>query len=305
MKYEQIEELLQFTDKEIIFMPNEIFNDLKVAIPNSSSHLAFAYSYTYLTTWIYRYAKHLSTNGFVDNIKMKEILGYNQKYKKLDYLIKKHGLLDQLGYTQTVKDFPTTWTYDEFEGLEFGMYSTNKEYLAVLNLSRKFTVKYPVKAFNRYEQGETDGTFYQFENTHSVPFEVFVFCVDNDQLGTIGFYLYSYIKRMNDIFIKGWDVSLDKLAKETSLPETTLDNYIGALRKYRMIEVKHNQEHFSLGMRLEDRKANTYKVNGFHQFSKTPQPYEKIKVLNRDEYKKVSEALWGKKADIELEQLPY
>lgn len=119
MKYEQLEELLQYHEKESkIFMPNEIFDDLKGAIPDSP-HIAFAYSYTYLAAWLYRYSKHISpTEGFIDNVKMKQILGYNENYKKLDYLIKKNGLLDQLGYTETVKDFPTSWTYDEMEGLE-------------------------------------------------------------------------------------------------------------------------------------------------------------------------------------------
>ncbi|PFN77607.1 hypothetical protein COJ85_32070 [Bacillus sp. AFS076308] len=311
MELEQIKELLQYDVMESkIFIPNEIFDDLKGANIKNNPHLTFSYSYIYFATWIYRYAKHLNcTEGFIDNEKMKEILRYNPTNKDLVYLIKKNGLLEQLGYTKTVKDFPTSWTYDEIEGIEFDMYSEHKEDLRHLNLSRKFSVKLPVKAFHRYEPDELDGTFYEVANTHCIPFEVFMYCMAKNEIGSTGFYLYSYIKRMNDMYPKGWDVALHKMSKETAIPESTLDEYIGVLRKYRMINVQHNQELFSLAMRIEDRKANTYKANKFDQFSITPQPYEKIKVLKTSEYKKVKGEeniqIWGKKADITLDELPF
>lgn len=309
MKYEEIENLLQYHDKESkIFMPNEIFTDLKGAITNSSPHLAFSYSYTYLITWIYRHAKHMSKDGIIDNGKLKEILGYNPTTKGLDYLIKKNGLLDQLGYTETVKDFPTSWTFDDGD-LEFDMYSDNKEMLTNWNLPRKYSIKYPVKSFHRFDEEVEDGTFYEFTNTHCIPFEVFMYCMDNEQIGTIGFYLYSYIKRMNDMYVGGWDISIEKMINEISIPLRTLISYLDVLRKYKMIDVKYNQEFFALAIRLEDRKANTYIANEFQQFTDKPQTYDKMKVLKMEEYKKVKKEeyieKWGKKAHIPLEQLPY
>lgn len=308
MNYEEIENLLQYYEKESkIFIPNEIFTDLKGVITNSSPHLAFAYSYTYLVTWIYRHTKHLTTDGIIDNGKLKEILGYNIDYKKLNYIIKKNGLLDQLGYTKTVKDFPTLWTYED-NTLEFDMYSENKD-LVNITLPRKYSIKYPVKSFHRYDDKVVDGTFYEFENTHCIPFEVFMYCMGHEHIGTIGFYLYSYIKRMNDFYVDGWDVPLEKMIIETSLPENTLIGYLDILRKYQLIRVQYNQKYFSLAMRLEDRKASTYYINNFDLFSDKPQPYDKLKLLKVDEYKKVKEEdaikIWGKKAHITLDELPY
>jgi hypothetical protein len=308
MNIEQMKELLQFNEKESkIFLPNEIFVDLKKSIHNSP-HLAFTYSYTYFITWQYRYAKHITAKGIIDNARIKEILGYNATTKGLDYITKKNGILDRIGYTETVKDFPTSWTFED-SILEFDMYSENKENLTHLNLSRKFSVKYPVKSFHRYDQEVEDGTFYEFENTYCIPFEVFMYCMCNEEIGTIGFYLYSYIKRMNNLYSDGWDVSFEGMINETKLPDSTLEKYLDQLRKYRLVEAIHNQEYFCRGLSLKERKANTYHVNDFESFTYEPQGYEKIKIIKVKEYKKMREEelviVWGKKSEIPLEELPY
>ena len=184
MKFEEIKELLQYTDGESkIYMPNEIFEDLKSVIKNSP-HLAFAYSYIYLVHWLYRYTKYTSSKSIITNEHIKEILGYNSKTKGLDYLIKKNGLLDELGYTLTTNDIPLHWKYDKYDGLEFTLLHdsiaeeleinpslTKGDILKVYQIPRKYNVKLPVKAFDRYSNDDIDGTFYEVSNTHLIPFE--------------------------------------------------------------------------------------------------------------------------------------
>jgi len=119
MTYAEMEQLLQFNEHESkIFMPNEIFGDLQKNIDNPS-HIAFAYSYIYFVTWAYRYAKYGTVNELIDQKFIKKILGYNPTYKNLDYLIKKDGILEQIGYIRTEKDFPIAYSYDEIDGLQF------------------------------------------------------------------------------------------------------------------------------------------------------------------------------------------
>ncbi|WP_210367425.1 hypothetical protein [Bacillus sp. REN3] len=321
MKFEEIKELLQYTDKESkIYMPNEIFDDLKGAIKNSP-HLTFAYSYIYLVHWLYRYAKYLNSKSIITNEHIKEILGYNAKTKGLDYLIKKNGLLDQLEYTMTTNDIPLHWNFDKFEGLTFTTLQetieeemknshllTKGEILQTYQIPRKYNIKFPVKAFYRNEK-EDEGTFFEISNTHCIPFEVFMYCMNNDDIGTTGFYLYSYIKRMNDFHKDGWDVSIEKMIDSTGLPEKTLLRYLDQLKKYRMIEAIHNQKYFCLAMNLNDRKANTYHAKEFRHFTDQPQEYQKIKVVLVEEYQKEQEEkyikVWGKKANIDLAELPY
>ncbi|MBT2680154.1 hypothetical protein J7E38_14155 [Bacillus sp. ISL-35] len=325
MKYEEIERTVAFYEKEIIHMPNELFDELRSNI-NNSQQLAFAYSYLYLTTYLYRHCKYYNVGG-LDNDKIKEILGYSSNTRSINPLIKKGGLLDQLQMTSTVKDFPLSWTYDSLtKNLEFMMFSEldgedDEETIQNVkkSLGRKYSIKLPVRAFYRYphieeckeayEDGDEDGTFFEVENTHQIPFEVFMFCMANDKIGTIGFYIYSYIKMMNNFYKGGYDCPVEKLAKETGIATRTLTNYLDELKKYNMIQCLVNQKHFVLGLPDEERKANTYIVNEFDSFSDIPQAYEKIKIKTRAEYyaeqREKYKHLWGKECDIPLEDLPY
>ncbi|MGG2091903.1 helix-turn-helix domain-containing protein [Bacillus sp. S13(2024)] len=293
MNYDVLNILLQYDDAESkVFMPNETFEDLKSAITNSP-HIGFAYSYIYFITWQYRYVKHMGNDGLINNCKIKEILGYNPTTKGLDYLTKKNGLLDKLEYTKTVKDFPVSWEYKELEGLEFSMLSEHEELLGFWKLPRKYTIKFPVKAFyrhsndeemkNEYNEGYEDGTFYDVSNTHMIPFEVFMYCMSNKEVSCTGFYLYSYLKYKNDKYRAGYDVSLDKLADETGISRSTINRYLDSLKKFNLIRFIINQE-FVIGLSEEYRRANTYSVNEYFAFEDLPQKYITRNVIDSKTY---------------------
>src|SRR5690606_36182906 len=103
------------------------------------------------------------------------------------------------------------------------------------NVPSNFRSKYPVRAFNRYifdpdmkedyEQGYEDGTFFEVDNTHLIPFESFLFCMSNKELGCIGFYLYSFLKSKNQLFKSGYDIPLEELESVTGVKGRTLDKY--------------------------------------------------------------------------------
>lgn len=139
MKYEEINKLVQFNEEyeSNLFMPNEIFKDLKANI-KGVPHIAFAYSYIYLSTWLYRYAKHVNVGTF-DNAKIKEVLGYKPNTRTINFLIKKGGLLDEMEYLQSTRDYPVSWEYSKmnYEDLEFTLSSEvdddYKVYLPVLS----------------------------------------------------------------------------------------------------------------------------------------------------------------------------
>jgi hypothetical protein len=296
MLNELVKQQLQYNEKErMLFIPNEIYNDLHKNV-NKRHHISFAFSYYYLITWLYRYTKY----GYIriDNKIIKWILGYNPTYPEIDYIFKKNGLLDQMEYTITVKDFPVSWSFDD-EFLEFTMLSDMDEHTQKIikeNLSRKYTVKFPVKAFHRYTEDEEmkkeyvngyeDGTFYEFDNTHIVPFDVFLFCISKQEVGLTGFYLWSYLKCQNQLYNDGYDISVDDLSIETHIPRSTLCNYLSSLRSYKMIDVLHNQKFFCLAINENERKANTYVVNNYDKFVNEPIEYEKMGVVKVKEYLK-------------------
>lgn len=289
--------LLKFDDKESkLFMPNEIFEDLKRNIKNTP-HISFSYTYLYFTAWLYRYAKYFTLGeSIIDNTKIKEILGYDPSNRTLNYLIKKNGLLDKMEYTESTREIPISWEHNE-EGLSFLL--TSEVDAALLNyfpkIPTRFFLKKPLKGFYRIkidengEEYEEAGTFFDVSNTHMIPFEVFAYSMSNKDIGCTGFYLYSYLKYRNGQHEKGYDVSLQNLAEETGISETSLDRYMSAIKKYRMVDFRHNQDYFILGLDKDDRRANTYITRDFDFFNEQPVDIRKIKVMKLEAYNEMKE----------------
>lgn len=290
MNYNDLSKLFNYSSKESrLFMPNEIFDDLKDSI-RSSPHIAFAYSYVYLCTWLYRHAKHFNT-GVFDNKKIKEILGYSSKNQSLDYLIKKDGLLDRIEYTKSTKDYPISWKFYSAEKfLEFEMYSEYEDFKNHLpTIPKRFFLKYPNKAFDRIEiedgeEFDIPGTFHEIKNTHNISFEVFMYCMTNKEIGCNGFYLYSFLKHKNDIFTEGYDISLDGLSDSTGMSRRSVNRYMDALKGYKMVNFRHNQEYFVIDMDSKDRKSNTYITRDYEFFNSTRTSFKKMSVISEEKY---------------------
>lgn len=223
-------------------MPNEIFLDLQSKLKNAN-HIAFAYSYYYLISTLYRYCKYDGTNFTQSHIK--SLLGYAATNKQIDYIIKKNGVLDQINYTQSITDYPYSWSYDT--ELSFDMWSTIKQSdpdLYKFN-DRNYKIKYPMKCFHRTDESRQeqiyDGTFYEIENTHSITIDTFSQII-NSELGVTGFYLYAYLKHKCDMH-KEYSRLSHLLAEDTKLKQTSLKQYISILEHHNLIQVKRDSSH--------------------------------------------------------------
>ena len=286
MNKRELENELSFYWKESkIFMPNEIFKDLREGCKGGSSHIAFAYSFYYLISWLYRYCKY-STNSFTRGV-LKHILRYRSTNKTMDYLIKKDGVLDQLGYTSTETDYPIFWSLDEFNDPVFQTYTEindeiNDEFKGYLKPNRRNqTIKRPLKAFFRHEAAEMDkylnGTFYEVDNTHMIPFEVFIECMSNMELGCKAFYLYAFFSHFNDLYPQGYDISVDSISEETGIKSTTRDKCLDSMKRYNLIDCTPTD--FVPNLPKELRKASRYRTNHFSSFTEEPLKYRKRNVF--------------------------
>lgn len=311
MNFYQLKSTLQITGKESkVFIPNEIFGDLQGYITNGS-HVAYAYSYYYLTHFLYRNCKYLNTKVFLDGAVIKQVLGYSESNRTMNYITKKGGLLDSIGYTESTKNIPLGFELKEIEGLTFTMaFDMPKEMLQPI--PKMFFLKKPLKALertilkhnaetNQIEEVETQGTFYDVSNTHSVDFNVFMYCMANDEIGTTGFYLYSWLKHKHDIFRNGYDVSYEKLSAETGLPKRTMIKYLNALKGYNLISFKFNQAYYVINMTEGDRMATTYYANSFSSFYEEPKPFKKMIVISNKEYLQLKK----NEIKVSMEQLPF
>lgn len=80
----------------------------RIELCKSSRYIAFAYSYIYLTYYMYRYCKfyYYTNNGLtnydIDKKMLKKILGVPPNSDVYTYITKKDGLLNKLGYIEKV-----------------------------------------------------------------------------------------------------------------------------------------------------------------------------------------------------------
>lgn len=196
---------------------------------------------------------------------LKALLGVSEINKRLDYIIKKDGVLDQVGYTETTLDYPLYWELNPLTRVvEFSTVNELKQsdILPYAINDRNYKIKKPVKAFHRTDkdrqEGLLTGTFYDIQNTHEIPVLVFQKLIQHPQIGVIGTYLYGFLKMKNDYYGGAYVVEWNKFIKQTRLSNSTLYKYLGVLEREGFIEVRRQK--FVFGKSSIDRKANEYRV---------------------------------------------
>lgn len=181
-------------------MPNEIFHDTKDWLEEGSiksvQHQEFIYSYYWLLAYLWRLALYSQQN--ISQPDIKQMLGYNSNDKRLDYIMKKNGLLDTKEYTSTTKNYPVSWSKKGSDDLQFTMLHEFDEgsriYLKKFASNNSF-VKEPLKHTG---DSENEGIYWNSSNTHLMSGEVLELCLSNSKLGCAGFYLYGILTFIQD-----------------------------------------------------------------------------------------------------------
>jgi hypothetical protein len=319
-------------------MPNSIFEDLKtneeIKSKNTSVHIAFAYSYYFLISWLWRYAKY----GYIDHYNVEEnkiyhaplkkvyklLLGVSVNSKQYDYIVKKNGVLAQLGYIAPYKYAPVgikffdpngkydNFThlingYDKYESTYLDAYLMENKFIEGIRINRKSNlVDFPIRGFystlEDQEEGIENGTFIDSANTHKVRMEAFLKCMQNKDLGLLGFYLWSYLCYRTDQFRTGFSASRGRLIGETRIKQRKLNQVLSALEREGMIKVKHedyvvvreekidseiNDKKESYKQDAKDQKFKQFESNtywGIRDNWETPEFIKKGKPISLEEY---------------------
>lgn len=252
-------------EKEVIFLPNEIFQDLigQDKLQDFTKR-AFAYSYYTYISFLYRYCRYVDQNGdYMTQGSIKEFLGYSPISKTVDFIIKKNGILDKMNYTETTTDYPIMWELDEFNDPTFFTLSQMKESLINLPNSiindRNFKCKLPLTGFHRNgDHSIYDGTFYNIANTHRVDYSIFERIIKDSDLGVRGFYIYGYLKYNANRFHGRFQASYERIQNELNVAFRTLNKYLKRLEELKFITVDHMP--FGKDRIGRDREANVYYV---------------------------------------------
>lgn len=266
--------------ESLLAMPNFIIDELvKLAKTNTikPTHIGFTWTFLYIETWLYRYAKYSKVVPTYADIK--KLLGYSPTNQRLDYIIKKDGLLDSINLTITTNDFPINISWSEKLIIDT-LSEFDKEYVIKFRESNNISIsqvcKYPVYAYDREYEG---GSFYDSSNTTLVDFNVFAFCMSKEDLGCTAFYLYNLIKHKNDV-LNSYDATYGRISNESGLSTRTTQRYMENMRAYKMINTIHNMDYFSPCVSKEERLASSHFVNEYEQFSHIKVEYDKLKFSN-------------------------
>lgn len=323
-KFNQIQEQIHYRDNQSTLMvSNQYFTILKQLNDEGklkSTHIPFTYAYIYYMTYIFRYTKYDYHVPKVSD--MKDLLGYHADDKRLNYIIKDSGLLDNENILKPIYDFPVVHIFDKYaEDLieftfmsEFDSYTVD-EWKKYLKVNNKQSSKYPVLGFygdkDEYEDiifHDEGGTFFDFYNVTNIPFGVFSYCMANEDIGVTGFYLYSFLQYKNNIF-SDYRATYQTIGKEIGLSAKTIQRYMESMRSFNLIETIHNMEYFSTGINKDNRLASTHKVNPFDHFTNEQIEFEKLKMVTKGEHiksmKDKKEENYSHILEFDIDKLPF
>lgn len=179
-----------------------IFNHFKLmtdtgAIKNNS-HRTFAFAYNWLVSYLWKYSKYGIQE--INTQDIKSILGVSPQEQRVNYLIKKDGVLDKVGYTETTRDFPISTDLTGDDGIKITQLSDMDEFLSKMFLkqySKRYTCKKPLL---QYQREGKKGLMYSKDDT--IPISIFEFtrCVLCSEIGVDGFMIYCYLKYRSKMF---------------------------------------------------------------------------------------------------------
>jgi len=326
--------------KRRIYMPNAVFSDLVncddfKSRKANATHIAFAFSYLYLASYMYRYARFnyfedYFRENFIDDSVMYKICNISPDSRGtagVSYITKKNGLLNKLNYVRKECDYPIRYKYAEdilgnknYDQVYWVMLSDIKDELpSDVKLPRARKVNFPVQAIWFDDESENEGIengyFYYSFNTTELDINTFIFCMKHSDIGVVGFYLYSFIKCMNGYYRSEYNSSIEQLVVNTGIKSTKLSEVIKSLEAHNMITNSHN---IYVPFLPQDKKipANGYRTLNRDQFTDSRRDVDVRKVMSQAAYERTGgKYLYEEKEtstkdvdddyDVELNDLPF
>ena len=235
-----------------IYIPNEVFKDLTTVLKSikggNIKELSFSYAYLVTVGFLYRYANYVDVDEgtYIQNRNIKELLGYSHTTKTVDKIIKKNGILDMMGLTDTIKNYPVFFNLEEGEInkcniVEFTTIDEldDKDKYKSIVKNRNFEVKDPTYITSGYKDREY-GTLYDTQNTHRVTIGEFIKFIEDEKLNNTDFLLYCYFKSKCKGFKKNKrELSLSIILSDIDISQESFYRYLKNLKDMKFIKVKH------------------------------------------------------------------
>lgn len=269
----------QYGEDASVQIPNEVFGMLSNGIKNiggktNAQQVSFAYSYLVHVAMIYKYPYFLDFDNetYIQNGDIKEWLGYSRTTKTINRVIKKGGILDEIGLTSTTKDFPVYYLPTEdvinkipvkeyyyiSDSINLGDGLDIKTQAKYIIQNRNYEIKKPSFILDAFGDREY-GTVYDYSKTHSITVKEMLYFFTHKEFNTIDFLIYCYVKsKAKGMPQNQKSMSLRHSTDEMGIDEKTLYAHLRALKDYGVINVQHK------GWKASERhsEANTYQWIG-------------------------------------------
>ncbi|MFQ3543624.1 hypothetical protein Q7A53_06015 [Halobacillus rhizosphaerae] len=246
------ENIDKFHENASIRIPNEIFSDLSKSVSTNIQQSSFAYVYLLTIGILYKYTNFVDLNNgtYIQNSDIKELLGYNRKTKTIDRIIKKDGVLDELGLTLTTSQYPIRFEkyHEKINNIQFGEFTligeleeSDIQFSTYRNIvkNRNYSVKEPLFLTSGYKDSEY-GTLYSIEKTHRILVSEYLTLIKDEDLDNIDIMLYSYLKsRCKGYGNNAKDIPLLRITKELGIKNDAFYSHLKKLETKNFIEVNH------------------------------------------------------------------
>lgn len=249
--YKHFENIKLLYGDAYVQIPNGVFRDLSSSINKNIQQVAFAHAYIIVISMLYKYAHYLDIdNGtYMQNSDIKELLGYTRITKTVDPIIKKGGILDSIGLTETTKNYPVRFTQNPTEQInnipmrefvaidEIDNLDINYNMIKEVVKNRNYTVKEP-RFFFEYK-GET-GTLYDYSNTFRITIDELMHFLFTDDLNNIDFLLYGYFKsQCRGLKDDSKGIALNIIVSSLGIGKDSFYDHLNVLKKNNLIDVIH------------------------------------------------------------------
>lgn len=233
-------------------VPNGLFVDLSRSIKNrrggtNVGQTSFGYIFLVMNAFMYKYAHYvdIANKTYIQNSDAKEILGYSRTTKSVDRLIKKGGLLEEIGLVESTREFPVhVDIYRDSSGFlisdptTIGMLESDsdirKEISRVVR-NRNYEIREPL--FLHEYRGDL-GTLLDYSNTHKITIDEFMGLIFNEDLNNTDMMVYFFIKSLAHGHSK-IDISQDRFIRTLGMSTETLYKSLDSLKRNCVVDVDH------------------------------------------------------------------
>lgn len=242
----------------IIRLPNNIFRTLSTTIKSksgktNSQQIAFSYVYLITVGFLYKYAHYVDVDNatYLQNSDIKELLGYSKTTKSIDKIIKRNGVLDELGLTATTKDYPIGFHLSKTDSInniplrEFQTISEADDRMLDLTKrivkNRNYETKEPLYMTKERDDNEY-GTLYGIEKTHDITIRELMAFLFDEEMDCLDFLIYGFIKsRCKGYQYNMKSMTIYKMVAEIGIDRSTFYNRLPLLKERQYIAVTHKK----------------------------------------------------------------